>query len=86
MGQTLSDVDGISAIESLHTNGKNTETPIVYSWEGIEKTLLERATAVGAKYFFKSRWKKFISGKYSKTFSTNISYPTTMSGSVPTKP
>ena len=47
VGQTLSDVDGISAIESLHTNGKNTKTPIVYSWEGIEKTLLERATAVG---------------------------------------
>jgi CheY-like chemotaxis protein len=49
VGQTLSDVDGISTIESLHTDGKNTETPIVFTWEGIEKTLLERATAVGAK-------------------------------------
>ena len=49
--QTLSDVDGISTIESLHTEGMNTETPIVFTWEGIEKTLLKRATAVGAKAF-----------------------------------
>ena len=51
VGQTLSNVNGISAIESFRQVGENVETPIVFMWEGVEKTFLDKATSVGASAF-----------------------------------
>ncbi len=51
VGQPLSNVDGINTIEALRADGLNTDTPIIFSWEGVEKTLLQRASSIGATGF-----------------------------------
>ena len=48
IGHSLNDVDGINVIEALRADGENTETPIVFMWEGVEKTLIDRAISVKA--------------------------------------
>jgi tetratricopeptide (TPR) repeat protein len=51
IGQTLSNVNGTSVLESLREASENIDTPVVYLWEGVEKTLLDKATSLGANAF-----------------------------------
>ncbi len=55
MGQPLSNVDGINTIEALRADGLNTDTPIIFSWEGMGKTLLQRTSSIGATGFLQKQ-------------------------------
>ncbi|MDP6366800.1 MAG: hypothetical protein QF787_11715 [Nitrospinota bacterium] len=55
VGQPLSNVDGINTIEALRADGLNTDTPIIFSWEGMGKTLLQRTSSIGATGFLQKQ-------------------------------